>query len=262
MEQDGGYWDSLNLYQADDADPIGFADPDGTDPRIGVWSGINSRDQNGNLYNYFYDWNLPFPFENGLSNSSTLTTWTTGPWPFAQENLNNEAQNAPNPLPDFSSRCPVNIEILMISPATDAGSPADGCGCCKIHGTLLFDPYDNALSIAGIQNTLEYRQQQMNGWGQAIPIDIATAPIVGHYPGKFGPFPIFNRGQSAGGKGTIAPPYRRSGNVFDPGGQDQGPNIGWFKNSNIQKADFAFVCHSQGCNMLLNALQRSCKRKN
>jgi hypothetical protein len=187
---------------------------------------------------------------------SGLGILTTGPWPFAQLNLNNEAQSAPDKLPSFCPG-PANIEILMIEPATMAGSPASSCSCCHVHGTLLFNPYDNALGIAGFPNDLPDRQQQMEGWGVAIPISIPG--LIGHTPSSFGPFPILSRNVTTtptgkGGRTNTNVTYPPTGQTFDPAGTD------WFKSPQVQNADFAFVCHSQGCNMLLDALKTSCKK--
>jgi hypothetical protein len=158
---EAAYVDGADLYQALDSNPVGLVDPDGTDPRFGVWSGINS---NGTNYIGKW-WGPPFTPEGDLSGMSGLTTWTTGPWPFAQPNLNREAQGV-NSSPQTCG----NIEVLMIEPATSAGSPVSSCSCCHVHATLLFNPYDQALAIAGFPNDLPSRNQQMNGWGQAIPI--------------------------------------------------------------------------------------------
>jgi RHS repeat-associated protein len=246
---DAGYPAGQNLYQLVDSRCVEFVDPWGLLAQVGFWSGINS-----NGTNYINYWNLGVPGNPQLGGTSDLNTLSTGPWPFAQPNLNREAQSFPSNLPNLCPG-PTKIAILMVEPATTAGSPDNPCHCCKTDMTLLFNPGDKAVAVAGIPNDLPDRQRQVAGSGTAIPVWLGG--FLGHDPdpGELSNLPILQR--------TYLQPtrfkpvnigYTPTGKTFDV----RSWLLSQYLGSSEGTPDYVFVCHSQGCNLLLESLKKSC----
>jgi hypothetical protein len=86
-----------------------------------------------------------------------------------------------------------------------------------------------------------------------------TPPTNHNPPGSpVGPFPILQRTPRSVPPGLKFPPapftYEPTGNPpFNPND--------WLNDPARVNADNVFVCHSQGCNLLLKALKEACKNK-
>lgn len=247
------YYYESTLYGFPFSNPLVVCDPSGLGPDVGGWSGINSTGGNfgGNYVEQWLD-NSKLPFDPNLGGQSKLNTCTVLPCP--RQALNNEAQSFTGSLGNYcdSPGNPHNISILMIEPATSRSPSASDRCCCNISIQLLYNPYDIALELGGIPNDPSDRQKQVNGWGQATPIEIPN--FIGHNPGTLqAPFPVLQpvtqttRNQK--GRPVTTTTFPRTGGSFDP--------RQWI-NKARQNSDATFVCHSQGCNLLLSALDKAC----
>jgi hypothetical protein len=156
--------------------------------------------------------------------------------------LQEEVDRAQNSLGSFCDKSgkPRKISILMIEPATDL-SPSDATRCCcDIKVTLLFDPVDKALNFGNVGNTLAIRQQQVAAWGSATPVVI---PDENAHHTPQGLQVLITRQYTAPSGQVI------KASTFDP--------VSWIKDEE-NASDNVFVCHSQGCALLLKTLQLAC----
>jgi hypothetical protein len=169
------------------------------------------------------------------------------------------------------------IRVLMLGPATSLRPTKDAECCCDIQGKLAFDEGDLAIAYTQIPNTAKARNQQMQGWGDAIQVDVdelfqhcssgytgkgITLPVVQTTVEPWDPFAVDDRVFEYSGTPKTAQTRTVNTQVgtFSP--------VQWVKDRmNPSHPDspgangYVFVCHSQGCNNLMQALNQACKPK-
>ncbi|MCG3180450.1 MAG: hypothetical protein BIFFINMI_02811 [Phycisphaerae bacterium] len=276
----------MNLYQYVESSPFHFADPTGLVPRLGAFSGINAP------YNYVERWivglNAGYQVDHNLSGFSYLSQGQTEIkdaqgrivkytfYPFHWDiNRHQGEYREINPGIDEPGQldaeaewyaakfkqgqfCDANckkqpVRVIMIAPKTQTLPPdkKDRPCCDPLEFVVYWSPWDAVPNQAVLApNNYEYWTK----WGtvHAIRTRSLKNDIFAHGLSQF-----------------TAPNAMVVRHHWLRGWQDRGQatklNVAvdqqlarWMNPNN---GGYVFVCHSQGCNILMHVIQRACQAR-
>ncbi len=177
-----------------------------------------------------------------------------------QELLDREAQQMSTNPPAAFDPCQCDdtqteVRVLMIAPKTHTLPPGNAPGrgnCCHI-------TVDIARGIGDIvPNQRGFARDDENFWqnwtdpfgGRTRSVDLGNNPI-GHTPNGIGqPFPF------------LAPVGTGRNRRLAPTGEQPFDAAQWVRdNMRPDQEGYTFVCHSQGCNILMMTLNQACARR-
>ena len=273
-----GYVDGMALYEYTAGIAIAVADPTGL-ATIGACSGINMRGRN-----YVADWldDNDYTIDERFLLASTCHAGNGSicqgyvVHPLSRVTLDEEAERLGSTA-RMPSLCRADgqrakLEIVMVSPKTNEtpmdaglkGSAGDGwtADCCDIRFTIVDDPKDDVPNQSVFDDFARGRQPLWDRYGNAIRVDnVRCCDCCSSYQdGLFARHDFFNflgcpRGTLRLEK--LADPWPSSRWVRD-GGQ---VSVRSLIDSAAERAGndgTVIVCHSQGCNILMNQLQNLC----
>jgi len=268
------YVDGMSLYRGYFAP--GNVDPWGFEVILGGFAGINGTGtesnnqgfegnyvlsllrnvQGRNAISLTYSYNSLLVFgQNAEGNQINMSDVFNETKTELGDQLNNEAEMISQNHRSEFCKCSgekTKIRVMMFQPKTGTRPPADGC--CNVDVTVVWNPSDAVTNPHG-KESVEFWED----WGDVITLgardeDLTTVPV------GFENFrPVYERRDL----GSLAAhsfqdtfngefPVRGRGELFDPKPILQG----WLGDDRL---DRVFVCHSQGCNILMHLLQQACK---
>ena len=153
---------------------------------------------------------------------------------------------------------PKTIRILMIAPKTGTRPNPDPC-CCKVRIDILYDPYDKVPNQEPLQQAegQDYWNDFAIGGGNVVPVDLPGRLSHDRLAGPDDPISIYMPGPRPprNDKRPDAP----VGMNWIPSGTTTSVND-WINAANADMPDHKFICHSQGCNILMNVLNQICRK--
>ena len=249
-----GYVDGANLAEYVGDDPIGRLDSYGLNAILGAFSGIEIGQ------NYVRTWLLRERFAVNPSVSAYSKLGFSDVLFKSRETLNHEASSIAKQQFTTGQFCGTGqnrtqVNVLMLAPKTHTELKIAN-RCCDINVTVVFNPFDIVpnQSIFASDN-IEFWQK----WGTVIPVDIDV--FGGHGPAGIaftGASPEILRrtfvtrdfGKPAARR--VETRWERVGR-FNP--------VDWVrKHTGPGSSGYTFVCHSQGCNILMKSLRVACSK--
>lgn len=156
------------------------------------------------------------------------------------------------------------VQILMLAPKTDTLPPSGAGCCCNINIDVVWSSND---AIGNQYGFAPDDPRFWSKWGKVTPVIVdvfgghGPAGIVGESPEIVRSVPYQYQQAVPGG-----PPIMLTGKKWARTGQHFDTK-GWIKdrldpsNPNYAGADgYVFACHSQGCNILMQAIGRACSK--
>lgn len=264
-----GYADGMSPYEWERSNPTGLLDPLGLTPTLGGFGGINNPEENyvaewlrelrGMDGQQLYDPSAQFEdFHSALTFPGDISALDSS------ADLDDEARRLAREFVRLHGRASfcrpgqrTTIRVLMIAPKTQTLPPDSrrirSC-CCDFHIDVLLGVNDIVPNQSPLAPNDAGHWAQ---WGTVTPVRIVGK--AGHTPRNHlgGPFdvmrlqtrPTTDPLQRA--RGVRHPPVLRRAGSFDP--------QRWLRDNMRPEQDgYTFVCHSQGCNILMHLLGMGC----
>lgn len=176
--------------------------------------------------------------------------------PWSKEVLDKEAVEYAERCCKKRQFCGKKVCVVMVAPKTATLPPKNGC--CKLDIRVWWDPYDPVPNQGIKGNAALESQAHWGQYGQQYPVDSGRHGFLGiqgnhNFKHFLKPNPLYDKSNEPKLNPLDTPKGWPNSGQMAPNPIDV---IKQFK----KECDMTIVCHSQGCNITMQILNRACKK--